>query len=76
MCRLPFHMFTAAILLLAGAQGVTDIDTQRRPVIQRVTASVTIIVAERIGSSRVQSDARKQDRQVRQRDQKPLIEFY
>lgn len=39
------------------------------------TATVTIIQAERISSSIVETNA-KPDRQIRRREQKPLIEFF
>ena len=39
------------------------------------TATVTIVQAERIAPLTVEADA-KPDRQIRQREQKPLVEFF
>jgi hypothetical protein len=40
------------------------------------SASVTIIHLERITAEIVEAKAEKPDRQVRQRDSKPLVEFF
>jgi hypothetical protein len=43
--------------------------------IRVATATVTIIQPERISPSIVEADA-KPDRQIRRREQKPLVEFF
>jgi hypothetical protein len=76
MRRLPSHMLVPAILLLIAATGADDAATIERRATRVATASVTIIQAERITSARDTTVLRKQDRQIRRRDEKPLIEFY
>ena len=76
MRRLPSRMFVPAILLLIAATGADDAATPARRAAYVATASVTIIQAERISPSRDITALRKQDRQIRKRDEKPLIEFH
>ena len=76
MRRLPSHMFVPAILLLVAATSADDAATPARRSAHIATASVTIIQAERITPARDTTAMRKQDRQIRRRDEKPLIEFH
>ena len=76
MRRLPSHMLVLAILLLVAATGADDAATPARRSAQIATASVMIIQAERITPARDTTAPRKQDRQIRRRDEKPLIEFH
>ena len=76
MRGLPFHMSMSAILLLVAATGADEGVTQKRAKVQVATASATIIRGERITSDRVADEPQKQDRQVREKDKKPLVEFY
>lgn len=46
------------------------------PAVRLGTASVTIIQAERIVAEPAQADPMRQDRQIRKREEKPLVEFY
>ena len=75
MRRLPSHMFVPAILLLVAATSADDTATPARRSAHIATASVTIIQAERITPARDTTAMRKQDREIRRRDDKPLIEF-
>lgn len=65
-----------AILLLLASTGADDVATQRRVGAQMATASVTIIQAERIAPNRLEAEPQKQDRQIRKRDKRPLVEFH
>jgi hypothetical protein len=69
-------MLVPAILLLVAATGADDAATVERRAARMATVSVTIIQAERITSARDTTVSRKQDRQTRKRNEKPLIEFY
>jgi hypothetical protein len=68
-------MLVPAILLLVAATGADDAATVERRAARMATASVTIIQAERITPAADTTALRKQDRQIRKRDNKPLIEF-
>jgi len=63
-------------LLLATAPAAADAAPMRRPVAVMATASVTIVRAERV-EVKLQPDSRPQtDRQYRQRDSAPMVDFY
>lgn len=76
MRGLPFHMSMSAILLLVAATRADEGGTQKRAKVQVATASATIIRGERIKSDRVAGEPLKQDRQIRVKNRKPLVEFY
>jgi hypothetical protein len=63
-------------LLLAAAPVAGESVAVKRPVTRVASASVRIIHAERITSETVEAKAGKPDRQVRQREAKPLVEFF
>lgn len=62
-------LFLAATLV-AGTETKAPVRT-----VKVATATVTIIQAERIAPSTVAGEA-KPDRQIRQREQRPLVEFF
>jgi hypothetical protein len=67
----------ALLPLLLAATPVADNGAKApRPAVRLATASVTIVQAERIAPTLAEGDAPKPDRQVRQREQKPLVEFF
>ena len=70
------NMLVHAILLLAAAPVAENVATRRAGPVRMATASVTIIQAERVAPERNRTEPQKQDRQIRKRDDKPLIEFY
>jgi hypothetical protein len=63
-------------LLLAATPLAGDSVSDKRPVTRVASASVRIIQSERITLQLVEAKAEKPDRQVRQRDAKPLVEFF
>jgi hypothetical protein len=63
-------------LLLAVTPVAGDSVAVKRPVTRVASASVRIIQAERITPALVDATAAKPDRQVRQREAKPLVEFF
>jgi len=69
MTRLLFFILTAAASLEGGPPPT-------RAVVRLGTASVTIIQAERIVAEPSQTDPVRQDRQIRKREEKRLVEFY
>jgi hypothetical protein len=62
-------------LLLAAAPVAGDSVVVKRPATRVASASVRIIHAERITPEAVEANSAKPDRQVRQREAKPLVEF-
>jgi hypothetical protein len=67
----------ALLPLFLAAAPIAGGDLPARPQVARLaTASVTIIRAERIGPSVADSNRADSDREVRQRDHRPLIEFF
>lgn len=76
MRRLPFHMIVPAILMLVAATGADSVSTTSRQPARVATASVTIIQAERVTPLEEGVTSPKRDRQIRKRENKPLIEFY
>jgi|GEM_PF-1495186 len=76
MRGLPFHMLMSALLLLVAATRADEGVTQKRAKVRVATASVTIIRAERITSDGIAGEPQKQDRQIREKNKKPLVEFY
>jgi len=69
MTLLLFLALTAAKPIGGGAPPT-------RPAVRLGTASVTIIQSERIVAEPTQADPLRQDRQIRKREEKPLVEFY
>ncbi|MBL0924885.1 MAG: hypothetical protein IBJ12_10535 [Sphingomonadaceae bacterium] len=69
-------MFVLLPLLLAGTPIAADNVAPKGQVTRMASASVKIIRAERIGPLRLDVQFRKPDRQVRQREARPLIEFF
>lgn len=63
-------------LLIAATQVGGDNVAPKRPVTRLASATVTIIQAERIAPSLVGIQAPMSDRQIRQREARPIIEFY
>ena len=63
-------------LLLVVAPVAGDGKAVQRPVARLALASVTIINAERITPVLVEAEIRKPDRQVRQREDRALVEFF
>jgi hypothetical protein len=63
-------------LLIAAAPVGGDTVAVTRPVTRLASASVTIIQAERIAPSLAPIQASMSDRQISQREAKPIIEFY
>ncbi len=63
-------------LLIAAAPVGGDNVAVTRPVTRLASASVTIIQAEPITFAQVELRTPTPDRLVRQRDAKPLVEFY
>ena len=63
-------------LLLATAPVVGDAAPVRRPVNVMATASVTIIRAEPVEAKPQPASAAQTDRQYRQRDSAPMVEFF
>lgn len=61
---------------LAATPVAGDSAMAKRPVAQMASATVTIFQAEQITFALVETKAQKPDRQVRQREAKPLVEFY
>jgi hypothetical protein len=76
MRGLSLQMLMPAILILVAATGADDKATQSVNAARAVTASVTIIQAERVASIRDVAGLQKQDRQIRKREEKPMVEFY
>ncbi len=63
-------------LLIAATPVGGDNVAPERPVTRLASATVTIIQAERIAPSLVGIQASMSDRQIRQREARPIIEFY
>ncbi len=63
-------------LLIAAASQAEQFVASTRPKAQLASATVTIIQAEPITYALVEVKTPKPDRQVRQREAKPLVEFY
>ena len=63
-------------LLIAAAPVSGDNVVAARPVTRLASATVTIIQAERIAPSLVGIQAPMFDRQISQREARPMIEFY
>jgi hypothetical protein len=63
-------------LLLAATSVGGDSVAVKRFVTQVASASVRIIQAERITPEAVEAKGKKTDRQIRQREAKPLVEFF
>ena len=76
MRNLPTYMLLPGILLLLVATSADDRATQKRSAVHVAAASVRIIRAERVAPVRNLSELKKQDRQIREREKKPMIEFY
>ena len=64
-----------ALMMLAAVQG-GDQGATYRPATKIATASVTIISAERISDHPRDKQPERRDRQIRIREDKPLIEFF
>lgn len=64
-----------ALMILAAVQG-GDRSATYRPATKIATASVTIISAERISDQPRDRQPERRDRQVRVREDRPLIEFF
>jgi hypothetical protein len=71
-----FAMIALLPLLFAVSAVADDGAAAKRPARQLASASVTIIQAERITPAAVGSNTQRPDRQVREREAKPLVEFY
>jgi hypothetical protein len=69
-------MITLLPLLLAATPASGDAEAVRRPATRLATATVTIVQAERITPTDVREAMAKPDRQLRQREQMPLVEFF
>ena len=70
-------MILAAVLLAAAAAAAAaGGPVQRHGAVQVATATVTIVRAERIAPTVVTQKPPKQDRQIRVREAKLLVEFY
>ena len=76
MRRLPFHMLVPAILMLIATTRADDVATTSRQPSRVATATVTIIQAERVAPADEGVTSRKRDREIRKRENKPLVEFY
>ncbi len=76
MRRLRSHMLVPAILILVAATGADDVATSSRRPARVATATVTIIQAERVTPADEGVTSQKRDRQIRKRENKPLVEFY
>lgn len=63
-------------LFLAAAPVADNVASAPRPAVRLATASVTILQADRIASAMPDNMTPKPDRQIRQREQKPLVEFF
>ena len=66
----------ALMMLAATATPGGDRGAIYRPATKIATASVTIISAERISDRPRDRQAERRDRQIRTRDDRPLIEFF
>lgn len=62
------------VLFAAPLVQETAMPTQR--VVKLATATVTIIQAQRIKVTDTDQPKRQSDRQIRQREQKPIVEFF
>lgn len=76
MRGLPSFMLLPGFLLLLAATSADDRATQTRVAVRVATASATIIRAERVSPTPNPAEPPKQDRQIRKREEKPLIEFH
>lgn len=63
-------------LLLAATPVADNGASTPRPAVRLATASVMIVQAERITRSLPDKATPKPDRQIREREQKPLVEFF
>lgn len=70
------HMLVSAIFLLIVSGASVDSRMEKRSAIRTATVSVTIIHAERVGPMDELTKTRQKDRQIRERDEKALVEFY
>lgn len=69
-------VFILAVFLLVTATGANDVVSQKLTAGRIATVNVTIIRAERIPMSSTEAALPRQDRQIRYREEKPLVEFY
>jgi hypothetical protein len=69
-------MMTVFPLLLAAMSSPGDLKPVRPSVARLASATVTIIQAERIAPALVRVGEPLHDRQISQRDAKPLVEFF
>lgn len=69
-------MLMDALLLLFLAAIPDRVVHPPRPVMRVATATVLIIQAERIEPALPPRETQKPDRQIRQREARPLVEFY
>lgn len=69
-------MLMPTILLLVAAPVTEPAPNPKRSAVRVTTASVTIIQAERVTPDRNLQAPRKRERQIREREDKPMIEFY
>ena len=76
MRSLRLTMLLPGVLLLVAATSADDMAPRKRAAVQLTTASVTIIQAERVSPVSDRNAVQKRDRQIRKREEKPLIEFY
>jgi hypothetical protein len=69
---LPLLLAAAPVAASVAGDGAA----MQRPVARLATATVTIVQAERIAPFIADTAVPKPDRQIRQRDAMPLVEFY
>lgn len=69
-------MFKHVILLLGFVTGASDAATQKRAAVRVARVGVTVIQAERALPVDNKLVPRKQDRQIRKREEKPMVEFH
>lgn len=69
-------MVTLLSLLIAATPVAGDNAAARRPVSRLASATVTIVHAERIVVSLVEAQSPMPDRQIREREARPMVEFY
>lgn len=76
MGRLLLRMTPLLFLALTAATPTGSEAPPTRSAVRLGTASVTIIQAERIVVEPTQAGPLQQDRHIRKREEKPLVEFY
>ncbi len=76
MRSLHLTMLLPGLILLVASTSADNMVTPKRTAVRLTTASVTIIQAERISPISHRTEVHKQDRQIRKREEKPMIEFY